>query len=245
MPGIQNIASNAWKIFLHILFPRTCFSCGIDLPWNHTPPLCLDCLNKVQRPGPLICQRCGTVLPGGGAHCARCRGSKGKQFKCSVIRSACLFGPQTQGLIHAFKYQGYSFLAEYLGAYMAKEFARYPELQTVDAVVPVPLHPKKQRARGYNQSLLLAQHFCKQTGIALRPDWVKRHKDTLPQAQLNRQERLENMSGAFVALPLTKGKRVLLIDDVATTGATLEGCAVALKQAGAKQVMAFTLAREP
>ena len=132
-----------------------------------------------------------------------------------------------------------------MGEHMAVEFACYPELKPVDAVVPVPLHPKKQRARGYNQSLLLAQHFCKQTGLALGPDWVKRHKDTLPQAQLNRRERLENMSGAFVALPLVKGKRILLIDDVATTGATLEGCAVALKQAGAKQVMAFTLAREP
>ena len=242
---LQRILAFGWEGLLHILLPRTCFACGVDLPFRFPHPLCAGCLAQIRRPGPLICMRCGTVLPAGGAHCPHCRGSKGKQFKCQVIRSAWLFGPQSQALIHAFKYQGYSFLSEYLGACMAQEFARYPELQGVDCVLPVPLHPKKQRARGYNQSLLLAQYFCRHTGLPLCADLAQRRKDTLPQARLNRRERLDNMVGAFIAGPQAKGKRILLIDDVATTGATLEGCAVALKQAGAKTVMAFTLAREP
>lgn len=233
------------KYILHILFPKTCFSCGADLPFGEDFPLCAACFSQIQYPGPLICRRCGTVLPAGGAHCARCRGSKAKTFKCSVIRSAWLFGPQTQALIHAFKYQGYSFLADFLGERMAQEFIKYPELTPIDWVVPVPLHPKKRRVRGYNQSQLLAESFCKRTGLLLRGEVLLRQRDTLSQARLKRAERLTNMAGAFAALPEVKGKRILLIDDVATTGATLEGCAVALKQAGAKQVTAFTLAREP
>lgn len=233
------------KYILHILFPKTCFSCGEDLPFGEDFPLCAVCFSQIQYPGPLICRRCGTVLPAGGAHCARCRGSKAKTFKCGVIRSAWLFGPQTQALIHAFKYQGYSFLADFLGERMAQEFIKYPELTPIDWVVPVPLHPKKRRVRGYNQSQLLAESFCKHTGLLLRGEVLLRQRDTLSQARLKRAERLTNMAGAFAALPEVKGKRILLIDDVATTGATLEGCAAALKQAGAKQVTAFTLAREP
>lgn len=233
------------KYILHILFPKTCFSCGEDLPFGEDFPLCAACFSQIQYPGPLICRRCGTVLPAGGAHCARCRGSKAKTFKCGVIRSAWLFGPQTQALIHAFKYQGYSFLADFLGERMAQEFIKYPELTPIDWVVPVPLHPKKRRVRGYNQSQLLAESFCKRTGLLLRGEVLLRQRDTLSQARLKRAERLTNMAGAFAALPEVKGKRILLIDDVATTGATLEGCAAALKQAGAKQVTAFTLAREP
>ena len=233
------------KYILHILFPKTCFSCGEDLPFGEDFPLCAACFSQIQYPGPLICRRCGTVLPAGGAHCALCRGSKAKTFKCGVIRSAWLFGPQTQALIHAFKYQGYSFLADFLGERMAQEFIKYPELTPIDWVVPVPLHPKKRRVRGYNQSQLLAESFCKRTGLLLRGEVLLRQRDTLSQARLKRAERLTNMAGAFAALPEVKGKRILLIDDVATTGATLEGCAVALKQAGAKQVTAFTLAREP
>lgn len=136
-------------------------------------------------------------------------------------------------------------MAEFLGERMAQEFIKHPELTPIDWVVPVPLHPKKRRMRGYNQSQLLAESFCKRTGLSLRGEVLLRQRDTLSQAHLKRQERLINMLGAFAALPDVKGKRILLIDDVATTGATLEGCAAALKQAGAKQVMAFTLAREP
>lgn len=230
---------------LHILLPRTCFSCGKDLAFDYSYPLCSSCISRIRRPGALICQRCGTVLPGGGAHCARCRGSKGKAFKCRIIRSAWLFGPEVRALIHAFKYDGYTFLAAYLGEQLALEFKKYPELSCSQVIIPVPLHPKKQRARGYNQSQLLAKELSRMTGLVAKADWLSRSRNTKPQARLNRQERLGNMTGAFQAAPDVKGKNILLVDDVATTGATLEGCALALKEAGAKQVVAFTLAREP
>ncbi len=243
--SLSRAARWAGRFALHILFPKTCFSCGADLPFEAPGPLCASCAVLVRAPGPLICRRCGTVLPSGGAHCVRCRGSKGDKFKCKVIRSAWLFGPQTRALIHAFKYAGYGFLAEYLGGRMAEEFKKYPELAGAEAVVPVPLHPKKKRVRGYNQSELLAREFSRRTGIMLRADWLRRVRDTAAQARLKRAARLANMSGAFCAPPDVKGKVILLMDDVATTGATLEGCAEALKASGAKRVLAFTLAREP
>ncbi len=233
------------ELLLHILFPRTCFACGADLPFRYTSPLCPSCRNAVRVPGPLICQRCGTVLPSGGAHCARCRGSKGKKFKCKVIRSAWLFGPQSRALIHAFKYSGYAFLADYLGTQMALRFKELPELAAAQVVIPVPLYPKRQKWRGYNQSELLAKAFARKVHLPVESRWLVRVRDTAAQAKLHRQERLDNMAGAFAATADVRGKTVLLIDDVATTGATLEGCAQALKEGGAKRVIAYTLAREP
>lgn len=137
-------------------------------------------------------------------------------------------------------------MAAGMGEQMARHFSRYPELANVEIVTAVPLHPSKQRARGYNQSELLGQSFARHTGLAWEPALLKRARNTKSQTKLNRAERLANMTGAFscVAPEQVRGKTILLIDDVATTGSTLEGCAIALKTAGAKRVFAYTYARE-
>lgn len=232
---------------LHVLLPRTCFSCGADMPFGVHIPLCAACEKALKFPGPLICRRCGVPLKDGGAHCYHCRGSKADQYACKVIRSAWVFTPVSRGVIHAFKYSGYTHVAEYLGASMLARFKQYPELASADALVPVPLHPKKERRRGYNQSVLLARAFGRQIGLPVWENVLVRGRNTPSQTKLNRAGRLSNMDGAFVCADVSrvKGKTVLLVDDVATTGATLEGCARALRQAGAKRVMAYTLAREP
>ena len=113
-------------------------------------------------------------------------------------------------------------------------------------VVPVPLFPKRNRTRGYNQSELLAKNFAPRVGLTADTKSLVRIKNTVSQTTLGRMGRLANMKGAFSCKnpAAVKGKTVLLIDDVATTGATLEGCAAALKAAGAKKVMAYTFARE-
>lgn len=137
-------------------------------------------------------------------------------------------------------------MATSMGAQMARNFCRYPELSGAELIVPVPLFPAKFRARGYNQSEWLACNFSQHTGIPLCTSLLKRTRDTISQTTLNRAGRLANMTGAFTCVEpqQVKGKVILLIDDVATTGATLEGCAVALKMAGAKRVLAYTYARE-
>lgn len=234
------------EIFLHLLFPNMCYACRRDLPLAKQEPLCALCLQKVQTVGLLYCKRCGKPLPDGGAHCYQCRGSKARQFKCKIIRSAVVFGPQVRALVHAFKYADQSFLADFLADIMHKHWADYSELAEAELLLPVPLHPQKAKTRGYNQSALLAVALAEKLGVAVDLQALSRLRNTPSQTKLGREERLKNMSGAFecVKPEIVKGKTVLLIDDVATTGATLEGCAEGLKKAGAKKVMAYTLARE-
>lgn len=237
---------NLAKRFLHFWFPRTCFSCGRDLPWHAAGSLCVPCEKGLKRPGPLVCRRCGMVLKSGGAHCYNCRGSKAKAYKCSVIRSAFMFNASSRGLVHALKYGGADYLAREMGNLMAVRFCTYPELAAAEIVMPVPLFPKRRRKRGYNQSALLARWLAAGTGLSYDDVSLARTRDTVSQTTLGRRGRLANMTGAFACKnpAAVKGKVILLVDDVATTGATLEGCAVALKAAGAKKVFAYTFARE-
>ena len=231
---------------LHILLPNTCYSCKCDLHWKSTEPLCPDCASSIKSIGPLYCLRCGKPLPDGGAHCYQCRGSKARHFKCKIIRSAVVFGPQVRELVHSFKYADQPHLASYLAGWMNQLWTHYVDLSEAEVLIPVPLHHKKHKQRGYNQSELLAHELAKLRGLPLDIQSLIRTRNTPSQTQFGREGRLANMSGAFTCInpSAVKGKIVLLIDDVATTGATLEGCAEALKEAGAKKVIAYTFARE-
>ena len=231
---------------LHFLFPKTCFACGCDLPARQRGHLCVSCERKFQIPGPFICRRCGAVLKSGGAHCYACRGSKAKQYACKFIRAAFVFNTPSRALVHALKYAHADYTANEMGEKMLAHFTEHAALAEADLIIPVPLHPKKKRARGYNQSELLARVFAAGIGLPLDTASLVRVRDTISQTTLGRQGRLQNMLGTFACRypNRVKGKSILLIDDVATTGATLEGCARALKQAGAKRVAAYVFARE-
>lgn len=231
---------------LHVLLPNTCIACRKDLPWRAKEPLCSSCRGAVKPVGNLYCLRCGKPLADGGAHCYHCRGSKGSKYKCQVIRSAVVFGPQVRELIHAFKYADQPYLADYLAGWMNEQWEQYAPLAEAQVLFPVPLHRKKYKQRGYNQSELLARSLAGLRGLPLDSSSLVRLRNTPSQTKFGREGRLQNMSGAFSCVnpQVVKGKTILLIDDVATTGATLEGCAQALKEAGAKKVMAYTLARE-
>ena len=242
MKILQNLL--AW--LGHVCFPRTCVSCGCDLPWQQKTYLCQTCQHGLRRPGALICRRCGVELPSGGAHCYACRGSKSKQYKCNLIRSTWVFNDSSRALVHGLKYTYADYLAPMMGLQMAQHFSQYPELAGAELLVPVPLFSAKTRRRGYNQSELLAREVARHTGLPVCTTALMRTRDTQSQTQLGRVARLANMHNAFscVQPAAIKGKIILLIDDVATTGATLEGCALALKKVGAKKVFAYTFARE-
>lgn len=144
--------------------------------------------------------------------------------------------------MHHLKYRRRAELAEPLGKLMAAYWTQHP--MPVDVVVPVPLHAARLRERGYNQAALLAREMARRAGLAIDEQTLVRQRATSPQVDLNARQRKENVDGAFrCSSNALAGKQVLLIDDVCTTGATLEACAVALYQGGARSVQALTLAR--
>ncbi|OGR85186.1 MAG: hypothetical protein A2901_06520 [Elusimicrobia bacterium RIFCSPLOWO2_01_FULL_54_10] len=161
------------------------------------------------------------------------------------VRSCAPFDGALKELIHQLKYSGKDYLARDLAPVLMEGWRRHPEIQLTEIVVSVPLHPARLRERGYNQSEALAREMARLARVPFL-DALKRARNTVSQTQLDSQERAKNVAGVFqVRTPgQIAGKRVLLVDDVCTTGSTLGECAQALLQAGARQVFALTLARK-
>jgi ComF family protein len=155
-----------------------------------------------------------------------------------------LFEGSIRQAIHRFKYERLSSLAEPFGELLAGYWRA--EQLTADWLVPVPLHPTRERDRGYNQSELLAHCLSELVHVPILQHGLRRTRATAIQMTLNAVQRRENVAGAFACTePRVRGKRVMIIDDVGTTGATLDACAEAVLQAGAAAVMGLTLARTP
>lgn len=150
-------------------------------------------------------------------------------------------GPLREAL-QAFKFAGRRSLARPLARLLVECCPEGPETGVV-AIVPVPLAPRRQAERGYNQAALLAEGVGAAWRVPLRSRWLRRTRATRPQSDLGAAERRANVAGAFVAAPQVAGRSVLLIDDVVTTGATLAACAAALRAAGARVVGALAVAR--
>ncbi len=159
------------------------------------------------------------------------------------LSSVCLYAAPIREAIIAFKYHGCYGLAPTLGSLMAAGW--HERGLRADCLVPVPLHRNREIERGYNQSRRLAEQLGRICGTEVRPNAIARTRTTAPQAELSAIERHANVAGAFAAREDLSGLRVMLIDDVCTTGATLEACAEAARCAGAVGVQAFTLARAP
>lgn len=231
-----------WDEFLiDLLLPKACQACLEDLPPPIAGPLCGTCLGRLELMKPPWCARCGRSLPGGGS----CRDCRDKTFSLDRIRAAFPYKGPIPPLLRAFKYRGQISAGETLAGWMAGMFFRFPELWGADAVVPVPLHPERRRERGFNQAALLARPVA---AACRRPieEALERRRNTPPQWRLARAQRPENLRGAFAVKPASRpmGRSFLLIDDVCTTGETLESCARALKAAGASRISAFALARD-
>jgi ComF family protein len=193
------------------------------------------------------CAACGRVLdrPLNGAVCASCWTSivrGGPTLSIQWISRASAIGPYEgtlREILHALKYEGRRSVAPQLSEMMATDGAEI--LRTADFVVPVPLHPRRERERGFNQADDLARGLGLPVVRALR-----RERPTAPQVGLSREERAANVHGAFIHCgedPFQQPPVIVLVDDVMTTGATLEACARVLKSAGAADVRALTAAR--
>jgi ComF family protein len=231
------------KWLLNVFFPRTCAGCRGDVPWGEEHALCAACRDALPRWVGWACIVCDLPLPDGGARCPDCRRRR-RAFR--YLRSALLYEGAAGKIIKAFKFGGRQDLAGPLGRIVSDRWREEPRLGPADLVVPVPLHWRRERSRGYNQAAALARVFAGQTGLPMRADVLKRRRATKPQTSLGREDRRENVREAFVVRrpEAVRGKTVLLVDDVCTTGATLEACARALKKSGARRVGAITAARQ-
>jgi len=199
-------------------------------------------MDTLTDPAPPLCPRCGWSSPGG-TLCAACRRGP------SYLRALYSVAPHRAPLrpaVHALKYEAMRVLVDPLGQVLAQFWQQSPAAHgglTVDAVVPVPLHASRVRYRGYNQSALLAAAFSRRMGYAYWEDALARSRKTRSQVGLSPAERWANVWQAFSVRASVGGAHLLLVDDVMTTGATLEACACALLEAGAAEVRGLTLTR--
>jgi ComF family protein len=201
---------------------------------------CDECLRRVPRIEPPTCIRCGREIePFSPRICSHCRTAP---LEIERIRSAVYFEGTLREAVHKFKYEGLTVLAEPLGSLVVEGWSRHAT--PTDVLVPVPLHESHLRRRGFNQAALLTYQLANHVHLPVDEKTLIRHRATASQFRLATTERRENVSGAFRCVSdALSGQSVLLIDDVCTTGSTLDACAVALREGGAKRVEALTLAR--
>ena len=237
---MNGLLSQIIKIFL----PPRCIKCGAVL--SDDDGLCPQCFNELNFITAPYCYKCGHPFEDAVSSkkliCANCAKKHKTPFRLN--RSALYYDDISKDLILALKFMDKTENAKTLAKWLC--MAGYDIWkEEVDILVPVPLHYKRLIKRRYNQSALLAKELSKLTGIKVDYTSLIKHKATKPQVQFSGHERVKNVRGAFsVKKPENiKGQRVVLIDDVMTTGSTLKECALALKKAGAKSVDTLTIAR--
>lgn len=218
---------------IDLVFPPRCGGCHLAGAW-----LCDICRRRIRRLEEPLCRRCGAELDSSRDSC----GCKGRLHALSRLRSAVAYEGPVEPLVHRFKYQGWQRLASPLAALLADRLVI--EGLASSYIVAVPLHDSRRRERGFNQSELLAAELRRHLLLREPPGRLVRVRPTVPQVGNDRLRRWDNVRGAFAWRGQDLAARPLLVvDDVATTGATLEACATALKSAGSGPITGVTVAR--
>lgn len=234
---VQILLQKSSRFLLDLVFPPRCVNCQVANSW-----LCAACRQEITFIDGAVCDRCGTPMPVTGVGgCPQCQHNP-LQF-IDGIRSAAYFeNNPVRPAIHFLKYRNHKAIAAILGEIMADTYQRYG-LET-DVIVPVPLHAARLRERGYNQCELLAREVSSLLQLPVDTTSLQRIRPTKSQMKLGATERHQNVIDAFACRDQAlTGRNVLLIDDVCTTGSTLDACACALKQAGVISVWGITLAK--
>lgn len=246
------LTTRVWELagaLASVIFPAPCRICGELLENASRIPLCEACLAcLVPHAGP-ICQRCGRsfvseVVSEGGAQplCGICRRGL---YDFDFARSSSVYTPAVARAIVLLKYEELVPLGRWFAERLSDVVRAFPEQFAVDVVVPVPLHPARPRERGYNQAELIARPLARALRLPCRSYLLVRTRPRPDKLTLTLRERWRSVRGAYA---IRQGRRVdklrvLLVDDVLTTGATFDACSRALRQAGASYVAALTVAR--
>jgi ComF family protein len=228
-----------------LLFPSCCQICEVLLEKTGEKVVCGECLEDLKESDSPFCLCCGRFFEGvGEPHlCADCLRDRPPFTR---HRSGARYEGVAKDIILLYKYRGFEVLSRFLADFVIRSLGREEDLWSgVQAVVPVPLHPSKERSRGFNQAVLLAKELARKQEIPLLKGRLVKVRPTAAQTSLKAGERETNLRGAFRVKNAAglKGKVVLLVDDVYTTGSTVRECSLVLKKAGVKEVRAVTIAR--
>ncbi|MFH0731547.1 MAG: ComF family protein [Candidatus Omnitrophota bacterium] len=245
MLTVVNPAKDAFLAFLNLIYPKNCQGCGKSLDYKNKLYLCESCFKTITINKPPFCIRCGHSLCGAVNLSAVCGECMGTNYSFDKAFSCCNYDGLIKELIHNFKYKQNRYLVCLFDELMTQFIKTHMDTQAIDMVVPVPLHKRKIRERGFDQSLLISSRVSNIFNLPLVYNALKRNRYTAQQTHLSRFQRMDNIKGAFSVKDknIFNKKAVLLVDDVATTFATADECASVLKKAGTKSVFLLTLAR--
>ncbi|MFH1877155.1 MAG: double zinc ribbon domain-containing protein [Candidatus Omnitrophota bacterium] len=222
-----------------LLFPRLCFACEEKI---RTGFLCPPCTNKIKFLRPPVCRLCSSVISNNTS--GLCRSCRSRPAPYERLVSVAGYQEPLISLIHTFKYQHCDYLHYFLTNIMQEHLERIGmHAYGYDYVTAVPMHPEKLKSRGYNQAALLAASLAKYFTIPFKNDIIYERKPKASQTTLTKLKRQENVQGLFSASEAARGARIILVDDIVTTGATIRECATALKIRGALAITAITLAK--
>ena len=233
------------RALLDMLFSRTCEGCGAAMA-EEGGALCWDCRAEVKVVQVPYCERCGDPVAGAVSGPFECAGCHKMDPAFDWARSAVRYDGVAKACLRRFKYNAGSWLLEDLTDWLLALWRVCPDtVRKADWATCVPLYPQRERERGYNQSALLGGSLARRIGIPFRGRLLWRRRSTASQTRLTAAQRVHNVRGVFmVPWPArVRGARILLVDDVMTTGATVNECARTLKAAGAAAVMVLTVAR--
>jgi competence protein ComFC len=233
---------------LGFLYPNTCQICGAGRATAAEGYVCAECWSRrgaIKFIVPPFCQRCGLPFAGAITEEFECSNCREMELHFEFARASVAAQGLVREAIHRYKYQRAIWFESFLADLLIRQAGPVLHRNDWDLIVPVPLHSLKQREREFNQSERLARRLGEATGIPLNNRLLKRLDATRTQTQLTRAQRVANVRRAFTMRPgaTLSGERIILVDDVLTTGATTSACAEVLRQHGAMRVCVWTVAR--
>ena len=230
---------------LGLFYPEVCQLCKAERATADDGFVGPQCWSQVRFIRPPFCDRCGLPFEGDITTQFECTNCREMTLHFSSARAAVVYKTVVLEVIHRFKYTRALWFEPFLADLLKREAVPILRGAGWDCIVPVPLHPLKEREREFNQAEILARHLGEAAGIPLDAKILQRITPTTTQTKLSREQRAANMNGAFAMRDgnSPKGKRIVLVDDVLTTGATTNACAKVLRRAGAAEVCVWTVAR--
>jgi ComF family protein len=249
-PVANNSASRAWlratlDAALNFIYPPVCQLCREERAGAREGYVGGDCWRGVRFVTAPFCGRCGLPYEGDITHPFECENCAGEDFGFSFARSAVTANTLVLDVIHRYKYEHALWFEPFLADLLARQAKPTLAGEGWDLIVPVPLHPLKMRQREFNQAERLARCLGRSLNLPMNIHVIQRVQFTETQTRLSRTQRAANVNDAFAPRTDAKlhGERVILVDDVMTTGATTSACARALRRAGASDVCVWTVAR--